>query len=456
MKKISLALLVMLLGAFILVGCGKEGGSDATPTPEPTTSASAEEHTVLFYDSDGVTVLKEVKVKDGETVADPGLTKDGYELAGYFATPALQIQYDFSRKIINDVSIFVSWESAVTDERPWMLAGSLAGYPANLWGKAWPQDDFLLAPMDGEKNTFYIDVNLYAGDEFKIAVISETYAWDDTATLSANNLEYQGDDAVLTGGENAFDTGANIKVKENGYYRLILKSDAENLSLCKISYQKLGEAAELTASTLTFNMQLWSSMRWNDGDDKTVDLMTRNGDDYIWYIEIYIDESAYVEGQEYAEFGIRNNDTGDWYGDYNNGGKNFTTEAGFLTIFAKFTVENNKATLVDLVIGKPNYYVVGTCGNGGWAADANESNTTYMMDEGDGEYILNVTFTDSETADWAGNKVAFKVVKGLQGYVANENWYGSDTGDNICVDPGSYTITFNPFNNTVTTVSNNW
>ena len=28
----------------------------------------------------------------------------------------------------------------------WMLAGSLAGYPDNNWGHAWPQDDYLLQP----------------------------------------------------------------------------------------------------------------------------------------------------------------------------------------------------------------------------------------------------------------------------------------------------------------------
>ena len=71
------------------------------------------------------------------------------------------------------------------------------------------------------------------------------------------------------------------------------------------------------------------------------------------------------------------------------------------------------------------------------------------MTEQDGKYVLNVTFTDGETADWADNKVAFKVVYGCGGRVANEFWYG-DGMDNITVDPGEYTITFDPATGTVT------
>ena len=32
-----------------------------------------------------------------------------------------------------------------------------------------------------------------------------------------------------------------------------------------------------------------------------------------------------------------------------------------------------------LYAAEPAYYVVGTCGNAGWAADANAENTAYMM-----------------------------------------------------------------------------
>ena len=72
------------------------------------------------------------------------------------------------------------------------------------------------------------------------------------------------------------------------------------------------------------------------------------------------------------------------------------------------------------------------------------------MTEQDGKYVLSVTFTEEEIVDWADNKVAFKVVYGCGGRVANEYWYGGDGGANITVDPGDYTITFDPAAGTIT------
>ena len=73
-----------------------------------------------------------------------------------------------------------------------------------------------------------------------------------------------------------------------------------------------------------------------------------------------------------------------------------------------------------------------------------------MADNGDGTYSLKVSFTDKETAEWAGGKVAFKCVYGCGGNVANEYWFSAENGDNILVAPGEYTITLNPAEKTVT------
>ena len=134
-------------------------------------------------------MLQEVEVADGEPVAMPELTKEGYIIEGYYATPALKVEFDVTQPITEDTAIFVAWQSSVVDERPWMLAGSLAGYPDNAWGKIWPQNDYLLQPMEGEFNTFYIDVNLYAGDAFKIAVIGEGYVWDNDNSIDASHWQ---------------------------------------------------------------------------------------------------------------------------------------------------------------------------------------------------------------------------------------------------------------------------
>ena len=428
-KKLTRALLACLLTLTMVLACG------CNNEPDPTEPSNWK---VTFYESDGTTVLTEVAVADGEAVTVPELTKDGYIIEGYYATPALMVEFDFAQPIKEDTSVFVAWQSSVVDERPWMLAGSLAGYPDNAWGKIWPQDDYLLQPLEGEFNTFYIDVNLYAGDAFKIAVIGEGYAWDNNNSIDAGHLANKTESAVLCSGENAFDSGANIEVLEDGKYRLILKTDAETLSLCKLSYERLGDADPKEEVEIVYDMKLWASFNDWAGQD-----MQRNGDDLIWWCEADVP----AEG---GEFGVKNAANGDWYSSEGNK-KNIVLEEGHYMFFIELELVNGKPQLKgEIIAEEPAYYVVGTCGNAGWAADANAENTAYKMTEQDGKYVLTVTFTEDEIVDWAENKVAFKVAYGCGGKVANENWFGAEGMGNITADPGTYTITFDPATGAVT------
>ncbi len=378
---------------------------------------------VEVRDSDGVTVLNELAITKGTAVTDLGIEKEGYVLQGVYVTPALLREYDGS-PIDEDTVLFVAWKSAKEDERPWMLAGSLTGYPDNAWGKVWPQDDYLLQKVENEFNTYAIELNLYEGDEFKIAVIGEGYAWSDVDSLDSRNViqsEY------LTGGEDAFDTGSNIKVLQDGLYRITLVTDAETISLCKISVERIGEAA---AAEYLFDLVVHGSfLGW---DFANAVPLKQNGSDYLWYGEF--------DANEDGEFGIKNLGSDAWFAAAD--GSNVKVAAGHYMVFVELTPDNK---LVALTVGQPAYYVVGTCGNGGWGSDANAGNTAYQMTQkDDGTYELKVTFTDKEIADWADNKVAFKVVYGTEGKVANEHWFGTESGDNIIVEPGEYTITFDP------------
>lgn len=428
MKKLisALTVAVMLLSLLMLAGCT----TNDPATPDQPDTPAAETVKVTFIDSDGVTVLKEMDVEKGSAPADPALTRDGYAIKGYYATPALLIPYDMTAAVDADTSIFVAWQSSVEDTRAWMLAGSLRFYPENNWGHAWPQDDFLLQPT-GEFNTFSIEVNLFAGDEFKVAVIDQDYNWADAIDSSALTER-----VALTGGEDAFASGANIKVVEDGKYILTLTTDAETLSLCKLSYERIGDADE--PAEYVYDMKLWASFNNWEGQD-----MIQNGADLIFYCEADVP----AEG---GEFGVKNAATGDWYSSEGNT-KNITLTEGHYMFFIELEVKDGKPVLKgDIVAETPAYYVVGTCGNGGWAADANASNTAYQLtQQADGTYAIDVNFTEAETADWAGNKVAFKVVYGCGGRVANENWHGAEDGGNFTVDAGSYTIVYDPATGTV-------
>lgn len=436
-KNLSRVLLVCLLALTMVLACAC-GNDPVNTDPTDTSGTEPAVWKVTFYDGDGKTVLSEVEVENGNTVTVPELTKDGYLIQGYYATPALKVEFDATQPITEDTSVFVAWQSSVVDQRPWMLAGSLAGYPDNNWGKKWPQDDYLLQPMEGEFNTFYIDVNLYAGDAFKIAVIGEGYVWDTSNSIDAGHLANKTETAVLCSGENAFDSGANIQVMEDGKYRLILKTDAETLSLCSLSYERLGDADEMAAVEISYDMKLWASFNDWAGQD-----MLRNGDDLIWYCQCDVPEGG-------GEFGVKNAATGDWYSSEGNS-KNITLEEGHYMVFIELELIDGKPVLKgEIVAEEPAYYVVGTCGNAAWAKDVNAGNTAYMMTEQDGKYVLNVTFTEDEVVDWADNMVAFKVAYGCGGRVANEYWWGAEGGANITVDPGTYTITLDPEAGTVT------
>ena len=428
-KKLTRALLACLLVLTMVLACG------CNKEPDP---AEPSNWKVTFYESDGKTVIQEVMVADGAAAAAPELTKEGYLVEGFYATPALMVEFDFSQPIKEDTSVFVAWQSSIVDERPWMLAGSLAGYPDNAWGKIWPQDDYLLQPLEGEFNTFYIDVNLYTGDAFKIAVIGEGYAWDNNNSIDAGHLANKTETAVLCSGENAFDSGANIQVMEDGMYRLILKTDAETLSLCKLSYERLGDAEPKEEVEIVYDMKLWASFNGWAGQD-----MQRNGDDLIWWCEADVP----AEG---GEFGVKNAANGDWYSSEGNK-KNIVLEEGHYMFFIELELVKGKPQLKgEIIAEEPAYYVVGTCGNAGWADDANAGNTTYKMTEKNGKYVLTVTFTEDEIVDWADNQVAFKVAYGCGGKVANENWFGAEGMGNITADPGTYTITFDPATGAVT------
>ncbi len=393
--------------------------------------AEGETVTVEVRDSDGVTVLNEIEIAKGEKITDLGVTKEGYVLQGVYVTPALLRPFDFETAINEDTVLFVAWQSAVVDERPWMLAGSFKDYPENAWGKIWPQDEWLLKPVEGQFNTFEITLNLHAGDEFKIAVIGEGYAWSATDSLDSRNVVKS---ECITGGEDAFDTGANIKVLQDGYYRLVLTTDAETISLCKITVERIGDPIEIEVA-YTFDLQVHASfLGWDVAQNVK---LQQNGADYIWYGEF--------DAAEAGEFGVKNYGSEAWFAGED--GKNIPVEAGHYMVFVKLTADNTLAA--PIVVGKPAYYVVGTCGNGGWAADAIETNEAYkMVANEDGTYSLKVTFTDKDTADWADGKVAFKVAYGVGGMVANEFWWG-DAGNNILVAPGEYTITFDPATGTV-------
>ncbi|MBQ1703797.1 MAG: InlB B-repeat-containing protein, partial [Oscillospiraceae bacterium] len=147
MKSFKKTVIALLLVISVLALCACAAGEtkqNEEPTPEPEDPNAGKVCKVTYVDGDGTTVLLETEIAYGTILTEPdNLVKEGYIIEGFYATPALKYPFEFGSKLTRDTRIFVAWKSGIEDNRPWMLAGSLRGYPENAWGKIWPQDDFL-------------------------------------------------------------------------------------------------------------------------------------------------------------------------------------------------------------------------------------------------------------------------------------------------------------------------
>ena len=92
---------LLILGLLMVWGCNEAPAAESTT--EPTESTEPTVWTVIFQDSTDQTVLKELQVTEGSTVATPEITKEGYIVEGFYATPALKRPFDFTQPITADV-----------------------------------------------------------------------------------------------------------------------------------------------------------------------------------------------------------------------------------------------------------------------------------------------------------------------------------------------------------------
>jgi len=119
MKKILVAIVLLLAVVFSVVGCNNDPSTNpstdpsttpsTTPSKEPTkdpTKDPAKEYTVTF-DVDGGSAVAAQTVKDGEKATKPAdPTKEGYTFAGWFVG---ETAYDFEAAVKSDVTVKAKW-----------------------------------------------------------------------------------------------------------------------------------------------------------------------------------------------------------------------------------------------------------------------------------------------------------------------------------------------------------
>ena len=260
--------------------------------------------------------------------------------------------------------------------------------------------------------------SMWSSGEPQALVIEEAAAAFEAETGAKVNIEWKGRD-IKTLLSAALESGENIDVFDDDYTRIGQVYAPYTYDLTEMAaaagYDKIGYAC--------FNDQ---TIEWAGFLNSIVEQPNIGG--------IFYDKASF------AAAGVETVPT---------------TWAEFLTVCEQLKAADIAPLALDSAYADFNVYhqlvrhlgentIKELSANGGWAADATQTNEAYKMVAGeDGTYSLKVTFTDKETADWADGKVAFKVAYGVGGMVANEFWWG-DNGNNVVVEPGEYTITFDP------------
>ena len=70
----------------------------------------------VTFDFDNGSDVKTEKVENGKTISAPAApTKDGYVFAGWYTDKALTQKYDFSKPVIDDMTLYAKWEEVPVD-----------------------------------------------------------------------------------------------------------------------------------------------------------------------------------------------------------------------------------------------------------------------------------------------------------------------------------------------------
>ena len=288
MKKKWFVLLIVLalvgILAFTLAACNDD---------EEGPPADDGKVTVTFVQGDRT--LRTEQVEKGSAAAafkDYVPEIDGYDFLGWYAAPSLMIPFDFDTVVFNeDTTIFAKAPNSnqPDDTRTWYLAGAFmsADLFENKYG-AVLSEAATFQPVEGEKNTFEITVDLYEGDQFQL-ITGNTVGWLNQRGYGHIEDATVGDVTYFTGDGGLGNPGtrrANAKVQVDGNYTLTLKTYPANDTYDTENPEYTEEKHEV------FNNSIFDYITWE-----------RNGDPVG---EVGVDETEYdfyIKGELITEWG---------------------------------------------------------------------------------------------------------------------------------------------------------
>lgn len=233
MKKKVLSVILAAVMTLALAACGDAGndgsgaagqGSDAVGQESGDSTGQESEtksYKVTFYDADGTTVLSEEEVAEGASPTEYTPEKEGQVFMGWFATPSLGHEFDFSQPVTEDVSVFAGFMEAVEDTRTFAILGSGKSplLAVSSWGKVLDEEHYM-TKAEGE-NVYTITLDLCEGDEFQFAIDT---SWSNQRgggyleTTDADGTTY----FSVSGGLSDSTKKANIKCLQDGNYTFTL------------------------------------------------------------------------------------------------------------------------------------------------------------------------------------------------------------------------------------------
>lgn len=224
-KAARVLMAVTVLCSLTLFGCGNAAGTSGsgTGTESTSTESQSSEATckVTFYDTDGTTVLSTEEVKSGELATEYTPEKDNQIFMGWFGTPSLAHEFDFTQPITADTDIFAGFMENVADTRSYAIVGNgtSALLAASSWGNVINDEHYLT--KDPDANVYSITLDLCEGDEFQFALDS---SWSNQK--GGGYLETTDQDGVsyfsVSGGLSDSNIKSNIKCLVSGNYTLTL------------------------------------------------------------------------------------------------------------------------------------------------------------------------------------------------------------------------------------------
>lgn len=225
-KQVMVLSLLILSMVSIFTGCNKNKKDDLQDqqvdnimSPDNT---EKKKHKVTFYDQDGTTELSMEEVEDGGLATEFTPEKDNLIFMGWFATPSLSHNFDFTHPINEETKVFAGFLENQEDTRSFAIVGS-GRSPVLLtsnWGSEINDEHMLLKSSD--YNTYEITIDLFEDDEFQFAINSSWHNQRGAGYMAVTSLD--GIDYFYnSGGTYSNDTKkSNIKCVKSGNYTLTL------------------------------------------------------------------------------------------------------------------------------------------------------------------------------------------------------------------------------------------